>query len=767
MILALLLACGGGDDTAGGVAPGDDTAAAPGLVHPFVAVRADDRQAILDRIGQEPWASTYARLQAEAGEALRDSGPDAWDHDVVGDNAMTAQAAALLAWLHQDPEWAAVAIAAMDAIETDFENSTTWDVNIRMPAPLIGYTSAWDLLMAGGFLDEAQEQAYAEAIVTLTGKFFDAYVADDATRLQLMAYTQNNHPLRTAAAVGVPGLAFRDRYPEAQVWLDWAASETAWLLSEQGRYVMEDGGVSEGPFYYGFGMSAVLAFLVAMDHAAPDGTVLTWDCRNRVDVDPWTSEGCVDGAPLTWANPLRDPWYLRSFSWSLALRLPDGLRPPLADGYFVQQNGGAIAAAALLADPEADPDLLAEAPAWVWDWLENAWYPADTSRSFDLGPQHLARLTPQLVAAAAPPQWTMRVMEPAGNAVLRSSWEPDALWALLVAEHDSVRKTVHDHVDGLSLSMAAYGEYLVLDPGYYKPSSLDNAVTADADAHNVILVDGQGAPDKGLMFNWGDADAWLDVSLDSSFSGDLALDYVEAHQSYEEVDFERGVLMVRDRYLVVLDRTDTTRTDARDYTWRLGGAAGYDSGGAFALGGQGARWEREAAGFDLVVAASEGTLAVVEPELVEGEAPHVHEYDRSRSVGEHAVADAVARGVGPDFVAVLAPYRVGEPEGAADGPLEVQVLDLGPGVAALWVGPEDGGDLALVREVDAPMELVLPGGQVLWTDARAVFLGEVHAEGLPRQGLMADGSGLWVGEESRCDFDEAYRLCSWTLSEGD
>lgn len=747
-LLLLLLACKGPTGDTLGDGGAQDTGPAP-LVHPFVAVRPQDRDVILAHLDQEPWASFHAQLEADAARELRTDDADVWDHDVVGDNAITAQAAAMLAWLHDDPAQAAKAQAFFDALQTDFENNDTWDVNIGMPRPLICSTSAWDLLTATGMVTQEQLDADADKIIDLTRAFFAEYVDDDARRSQLLATTQNNHPLRTAASVGVPGLAFRARELRAQEWLDWAASETRWLLSEPGQYIQVDGAVSEGPFYYGFGMPAVVGFLVAMDNALPEGAPLTWDCRNRVDVDPWTSKGCEDGAPMAWENPLHQPWFQRSLSWSMSLRLPDGLRAPLGDAYLVQQNGGAIVAADVFADPAADPQVQADAPAWVWDWQQDPWYPSDTTRSFELTIQHLARLTPELLAAAAPPTWKSSFRDAGGNALLRSGWGDQDLWALLVAEHGSVRKNVHDHVDGLSFTAAAYGEYLLLDPGYYKPSELDNAATADADSHNVILVDGQGAPDKGLLTNWGDTDAYLEDSWDAGASGDAGLVMADASEAYEQAELRRAMLMVRDRYWLVLDRIDSQVEEPRTFTWRLGGRGGYDAGGSFVLGPQGARWQRDAAGVDAVLATTAPGLSVVEPLRGELTAPHVHQFDLERAVGDHAVMDGEVEAVAPGFVAALVPYRADAGAGQAQAPLQVEVLSLGEGVAAVQIHAIDASgapvlDLALVREPGAPTTLVLPTGEVLDTDARALFLGDVGNGGLPRQGVGLELSFLAV-----------------------
>jgi len=763
-VLLLLLACSGGGDT--GAAPGDSGTAATSdsaidVPHPFVAVRQRDRAAILDRIDADPWAGILARIEERAARDYLEDAEGDWDHDNNGTNGTTAQAAAFLGWLRDDPDLTAKAIDFLDRLETDFENNSTWDVNIRMPAPLIGYTAAWDLLVAQGALSADQEAAFADKLATITGKFFDAYVADDAVRLQMLTPAQNNHPLRTASAIGVPALALLGRDDRADEWLSWSASEVSWLLGPDGQYVQADGGVAEGPFYYGFGLGAVLGFLVAMDNAVVEGTELIWDCRNRIDMDPFTTEGCTDGATLRWHNPLRDPWFQRTLSWSLALRLPGGLRPPLADAYLVQQNGGALVAATVLSQDDAPADLRADAPAWVWDWLTAVDYPSDTTRSHDLSIQHLARLSPDLVAAATPPAWTHAFRDEGGNAVLRTGWGDDDLWALLVAEHGSVRKTLHDHVDSLSFSLMAYGEYLLLDPGYYKPDELDNAVTADADSHNVILVDGQGAPDKGLLYNWGDTDAFLDLSYVSETGGADGLAYAEAHESYEDVDFQRGLLLARDRYLVLLDRLDSGLSGTRSFSWRLGGNAGYDAGGSFSVGASSATWERDLAGVDVFLAATRPGLSLVEPSLVEGEAPHVHEFDLERAVGAHGVMDGEVAAVAPGFAAVLAPYRPGLVAGEGEGRLLVERLSLDEGIGGLRVDWEGHSDLVVVREAGAPDTLTLPDGRSLVTDARGLFLGDVGEGGAPTAVLLTDGSSVSLEGEELCGSDIEVALCAW------
>ena len=107
---------------------------------------------------------------------------------------------------------------------------------------------------------------------------------------------------------------------------------------------------------------------------------------------------------------------------------------------------------------------------------------------------------------------------------------------------------MHNHVDSTSFVFAGLNEIFITDTGYYKPNEQDNALTAQAAAHNVVLINGKGAPNKGLLTNWGDEDAYLQNALIAPDAG-----YVEAVQTYEEHDVRRLVALLRKQYAVVGD----------------------------------------------------------------------------------------------------------------------------------------------------------------------------------------------------------------------
>lgn len=428
----------------------------------------------------------------------------------------------------------------------------------------------------------------------------------------------------------------------------------------------------EGPLYYHFGLSAALPFFIAVENTLGSDPSFSETCINRQDVDPWTGHGCVEGAEVTFDNPLRNPLLAATQRWSVSIRLPWGPRPPLADARFDSANGGPVLAAFL-------GDTWAE-----WDWQTNLSAPTKTSGGMDLAPWYLAYANED---AAEAPDVTTVFLPDAGNAVFRSDWSSEAVWGLLVAEHGDARKTLHDHVDGTSFTLAAYGEYLLLDPGYYKPNELDNAITAHGDAHNLILIDGQGPPNKGLLTDFGDTDAWLE-----DFEQTDALDYAEARIAYEGHDIVRGVALVRDSWFVIADRLEGSGT--HEYTFRLNGYAGHeDIGGAFTLNEDGATWERTAAGVRVYVSAP--GVVFQEPPFNEGQRPHVHEFENN-DPRHHTVMDAVATGEAVDFLTVAVPYRVG------DTPWTVTAIDGG------WQVGDD-----TVTLVDGTLVITGPEGELL------------------------------------------------------
>ena len=701
---------------------GCDSAAS--AYEPHLAVRAEHKALILERIGREPYATLYQRVLDRAARDYRE-GPDPmiWDTSANIENATTTQANAFLAWLNDDQVAGAKARELLARLSTDINSNSAWDLNIRMPDVLFGYCNAWDLLMAAGQLPPAEAEAAADKITEITHTLFARYLLNNANRVIALGVSQNNHPIRTATAIGYPALLF-PQHPEARTWLDWAVSELDYLWGPDGQYVQADGGVSEGPDYYRFAFGATVSFFVALSNSIEPSHTFLRDCRNRSPEDPWADNGCIDGEPFTFVAPLGSEAFQATAAWSIALRLPNGYRPPFEDARFSALNGQAVLTGF-------------GAPGYFrWDWQSLADGQLYTEPSADLTIHHLAYMDDAV--PASPPPWTSRVLPAAGNAVFRSGWDQDAVWVFLIAEHGSVRKTLHDHVDSTSFTMAAYGEYLLLDSGYYKPYELDNARTAQATSHNVILIDGEGAPRKGLLTDFGDADAFLENTI-----AGRTFEYAEARQSYRDTDIRRSVVFVGGRYAVVADRLDSTR-EPREYRWRLHGNAGFEAGGSFRIEADGGVWERPLAGVRQYLASTAGPVRLEAPPFVDLEAPYVDELARENMAGHHAVLDGVVTAAAPDFLAVLAPYRVGAAATDPAAPLAVEGLAVGRGRAAWLVTSAAGTDLVLLREPGTEESVSFGPDRTLRTDAELVVVAVDRGAALVARGTYVDLDGVRI-----------------------
>ncbi len=653
------------------------------VVHPHLAATPAHKAVVLERVDREPYAQILAELTAQADRAIR-AEEVAWRTSEQNSNAQAAAANAFLAWIHDDQSRADRAVEFLAAIRTDFENRDDWDINISMPHNLIGWTDAWDLLSATGLAPQESLDAAAGDIVSIAHQFFSDYVLDEGTRTLMLRPAQNNHPIRTAVAIGYVALAFWDD-PLSPSMRDWAFSELDYLWGPNGQYQFDDGSVSEGPFYSGYAWTPSLVLFGAVEQSGRT-LELRRSCMNRNDAEPWTDHGCIEGEPFTFANPLRTERFRGFARWSMGLRLPWGMRPPREDSRFSAPNGAALLTS--FADDAGD---------LRWDWEQNRDVPERTSHALDTKLRHLVWFDDAVPARE--PDFVSRALPVAGEATFRSSWDQGAVWGMLMAEHGSARKTLHDHVDATSFQVAAHGEYLLMDTGYYKPVDYNNARTANATGHNVVLIDGQGAPDKGLLTNFGDADAWLEHAL---LGG--VVESAEARQSYEDADLVRTMAFVDGRYFVIFDRIHSER-EPREHRFRVHGWAGFDSGGTFTLEAERATWERAAAGVDVHVGSPDGAVVLEQPPYEEARAPYTHEIEEGRATTHHEVVDGVITASAPDFLAVLAPYRVGE-----------ERADVRWEEGAAWVD----GDLIVLRE---PGEgtLVFADG-TLETDAAAVIL---------------------------------------------
>ncbi|HOU53647.1 MAG TPA: glycoside hydrolase family 88 protein [Myxococcota bacterium] len=698
---------------------------------PFLWVGPEDRERLVGRLGEPLFAGLLTRMRDQAATACEEDLGTEWSPGVHQRNGVRAQAAAVLAWLLGDSEAANRARECLARIRTDVESSSELDVNIRVANGQIPFVVAWDLLAGTDFFPEAEAAEARSRLVRINQAFYDRYVGDDFYRWTALVVTRNNHPIRTASAMGFTALAFPDA-PGSQEILEFAVSELDDLFGPRGLYLQPDGVVSEEPFYFGFGAPPALAFFQAMRHVRAQDAVWRdrwWfrRCITHNEADPWGAIPCREDEPFLWADPLDPPGanphsdlFWKAWDWSLDHRMPSGFRSPTGDGAMRTQNASLWLAA------------LSGRGRHAWDGTHAPGQTVEMTRGLDLTAMHLLALPGD--PTPVEPWWTTAFRTTSGHATLRSGWDPDARWILVLGESGNARKTIHDHVDGLSFSLAAYGEYLLIDTGYHKPNPMDNALTAQAGSHNLLLIDGQGAPPKGYLNDFGDTDATMGHAVDGA-----RLDTVEVSQEFQGTRIRRSVWLVRDRYAVVADALQTDRAEARDHAFRVHGWAGHGSGGQVEWQPTGVTFQRERAGVQVALASTAGDPAIQEPDYVPGRPPHVH--DILDGPGDHTVMDGVVRDRAPGFLAVLAPWKIGAEPGALEAPLVVTRLASGDGAAAFLVGHSRGTDLLWARE-DGAAGRIEAGGHIIETDARLLLLGL-------DDDLLGMSRGTWVRRDGR------------------
>ena len=614
------------------------------LGRPRILFRAADLAEVQARLGREP----YLGLLREVMRRRRDAEGVAPDDHTVGSERLKARAAKSLAFLYAidrtvvgdaavpfaaADERAAVGRRAHDLLLAMFTRSRlaaapplgAWDRDISTSEELQQYATAYDTLLGAGYDFGADGPVIEQHIVDLASELYDNYVHPETAQSFALLH-QNNHRAKTGAALVVAALAVAEYTPPAgsdprQVrdparWLEYGLDQADLIM----RYglVTGDGAYGEGPFYFRYTSQNLLPFWRA------------WD--RLVDGATWPADGVE--VPSMWRHPL----LARGLRWALDMTVPDGSLAPVDDGnpYRCYYFGAA---------PAGDA-----AAAYAWRW-GNCPSPYDSDGNITLAPDAIVTFDDS--RPPAPPGGSPTAFYPeGGNAIFRSDWSADAVVAIVQAEHDTASEfgrdrdgrglapESHEHAEPGSFLLHAFGERLVLDPGYF--SFTQRNLVAEPKDHSIILVDGGGPMNYlAASLNWlddplgrppVDGQATLSDTLDSD-----GLDAARVTTRYglsaaEGALIQRRVLFVADRYLLLADRVQAPV--AHIYTWLVHGNGGADSGGEFTLTATGGRWTRPGASLDVGIATDAGI-----PSLETTSALHEEAGGAARS---HAVLRASA-----------------------------------------------------------------------------------------------------------------------------
>ncbi|MGH0035629.1 MAG: heparinase II/III domain-containing protein [Myxococcota bacterium] len=619
-----------------------------------------DVQAVLDMDPLPPTIATV--LDAMEQRIAAAEGVPLDDHE-KGRERQKARAAKDLAFLYAvDRTWAAGQVvpfpdaaarkAAGDRVRELLLNMYTvsrigdfgpwggWDRDITTSEEIIMYTTAYDALAGAGYDFEGDEAAIVENLVDLTSGLYLDYTVPE-TALTFPELHQNNHRSKVGASFVVAALALAEHTPapgsdpngvrDPALWLPYGLD----LVDKIIRHALMtgDGAYAEGPFYWRYSSQNLLPFARAWHNAVGD-------------VDWPTSDGF--SVPSFWTHPL----FLRSHRWMLDMTFPDGSLVHIDDGNPTRSHFFGAA-----------PALPRDAAAFAWRFA-NAPTPYDTDGNIDMGPDVIASFDPSLVPA--PPTTPPTVFyEEGGNAILKSSWENDAVMAVVLAEADTASELgtdrygapvvpeSHEHPDPGSFILHAFGQRLAIDPGYLSFGEHD--AVNKPQHHNIILVDGSGPVEiLGASLAWGadptprppaDGHARMSDPLDGDFLDAVRVtsSYGKGYEGYTTAPrIERRFLFPDHRYLVAADAVDSRDAEAHDFTWLIhgnGGGAAEDGGavdGTFALTPPGGRWTRSVARLDGAVAVADAI-----PTVETGLEVHEEQYGRALT---HVVLKTTARG---------------------------------------------------------------------------------------------------------------------------
>jgi hypothetical protein len=584
------------------------------------------------------------------------------------------------------------------------------DRDINTSEELLQYSTAYDALLGAGYDFGADDAAIRTNLTDLASELYLDY-RDPAVVNGWTAVLPNNHRSKSAAALGVAALALFDTPPDPgppptdvrdpAAWLTFALDQVD--LVQRWTYLAGGGGYGEGPYYQRYASQNLLPFLRAWDHAR----------GNR----PWDVGG--HAIPDLWQHPA----YRATQRWMLDVTLPDGGLAPIDDGNVDFSHYFGLA--------PTDPASPEDAAAAAWRWA-HAPTPYDTDGSIDLAADALA-VYDDSVTPAPPTGSATRLDDEAGTAVFRSDWSPDAVEAVALGEHGNAMElgrdrsglgqpasAAHEQPDTASYLLHAYGERLLLDPGYLTYEQ--RGLVGKAPDHNLVLVNGKGPGDpfvasvlwandpagkpavdgQATMSELLDTPAWAGARVDSAYAG--------AHLS-------RRFAFVDDRYLVTFDEVQAA--PGTPLTWVTHGNGGGTSGGTFTAGASGGEWTHGAARVDTTLATSAGA-----PALTTRTTNHE---GHDRALLTHTALDATVTATAPTTRAIgiayptrigAAPPGIGALPDTGDGRVRAVVFDpaddrivlvtLFPsGRTAIREWHFDGSPRAVVRD---SAKSVSPGG---------------------------------------------------------
>jgi hypothetical protein len=513
--------------------------------HPSLLLNAGKLPEIMARLGREPYENWWSNaIQVAKAEPVARAKVE--DRQV--EYANRARYAAFCYFITGNETYAEISFERMKSIPRMTPEEMDGDSHLKLAHTGRDFAEAYDILlpwMSANHPDDVA--AIAESL---------RYIGWELREFGPNWYTwhKNNHGIRQFSGLGLVALALRDdaRYAsEASDWLAYAEENVLIHL----RYQICDpveGGFAEGMNYFNYSGEIMWDFFYAL--------------KNVTGRDMWA-----------------EPDIRNLHVYAARTQMPTGCWPMFDDasyGYFPCQ---------IFCDAyPSDAGLFAERfqarqAAWAAGYGEKR---NDGRRLSPSDDYILSIIHYDDTVTPVPPEYAvLEVLAKAGDAVFREGEGPEAIYLNMRVENTraAFNAAGHDNPDPLSFFLQAYGEDLLLDPGYTSWDEREKVVTADN--HNMITVD-----DNDLM-RLVVAGVPLEGFVEVVDYGMEPKPYIEARTSYRGATITRRIMFVDESYFVVYDSVESDKE--HKFTYNLHGNAGEGAGGSFSLVGKTATWERD------------------------------------------------------------------------------------------------------------------------------------------------------------------------------
>ena len=396
------------------------------------------------------------------------------------------------------------------------------------------YTDEWafrvNLALAWGYdwlYNELSDEEKTRVRTALTARTQEtAHHIINNAKIQLFPY--DSHAVRAVSAVLIPAsIALLDDTPEAQVWLDYSVEFLFTVYSPWGDH---DGGWAEGPHYWMTGM----AYLI--------------DAANLL-------KG-YSGIDL-----YQRPFFQKTGDFPLYTKAPDTRRATFGDdstmgdlpavkvGYNLRQFAGVTGNGAYRWYYDEilrkNPDT--EMAFYNWGW-------------WDFNFDELVYQTDFPDVEATPPVDGLRSFNGIGWIAIQTAMADPDNHLQFVMKSSKFGSISHSHADQNAFCLAAYGEDLAIQSGYYVAfnSTMHQNWRRQTKSKNAILINGQGqysGKDKALAMR---STGSIDIAEDRDDHYYIRADATAAYQSLspEVSSVLREVYFVNKEYFVFIDSID-------------------------------------------------------------------------------------------------------------------------------------------------------------------------------------------------------------------